>query len=80
MMYKNERGWRYKVMRAVVTQPASGLFDKPKDVWKFKGWYNKQKGNTWKPVRTLPWQETREKAEEDLAGYAARHKMQAVRE
>lgn len=64
--YEDKRGWRYKVMQGIGTPPV------------FKGRYNKLRGNTWKCVRTLPWRDTREEAEKDLAGYAARHGMKEL--
>lgn len=66
MMYKDKRGWRYKVMQGLGTPPV------------FKARYNKPCSKTWRCVRTLPWRETEEEAEKDLAGYAARHNMQVV--
>lgn len=65
-VYKDKRGWRYRVMRGI-GEPVT-----------YKARYNKPSGGNWKCVRTLPWRETREEAEKDLAGYAARHNMQVV--
>lgn len=65
-VYEDKRGWRYKVMKGIGTPPI------------FKGRYNKLRGNTWKCVRTLPWRDTREEAEKDLARYAARHGMKEL--
>lgn len=65
-VYKDKRGWRYRVMRGI-GEPVT-----------YKARYNKPSGGGWKCVRTLSWRETREEAEEDLARYAARHKMQVV--
>lgn len=68
MMYKDKRGWRYRVMSGIGMPPV------------FKGRYNKPNSDAWKCVRALPWRETKEEADKDLAEYAARHNMQIIEE
>lgn len=67
-VYKNKRGWRYKIM------PGIGI------PMTYKARYNKPSSGSWKCVRTLPWRDTVAEAEKDLAAYAARHKMQVIKE
>lgn len=64
--YEDKRGWRYRVMQGIDTWPS------------YKARYNKLGTPGWKCVRTLPWRGTREEAEKDLAGYAARHGMKEL--
>lgn len=75
-IYEDSRGWRYRVMRGTPSLPQ---FDNWYDTsappaTPYKA-YRKSRGGSWKCVRTLPWRDTREAAEKDLAAYAARHGM-----
>lgn len=57
-----------------------------KVVWHYEGrlkggwraYYKKPESSAWRAVADLPQRGTREAAEKELAGYAARHDMQVV--
>jgi hypothetical protein len=75
MEYINSRGWRYRVMRGIPSLPRfDNWYDTSARGTAYKA-YRKTSGGRWKCVRTLPWRDTREAAEKDLAAYAARHGM-----
>lgn len=64
--YRDSRGWLYRVM--------SGLGED-----NYKARYNKPGCKGWKCVANLPWRNTWNEAEQDLAEYAQRKKMDIVK-
>lgn len=56
-IYKDSRGWEYKV--------AAGIGEDT-----YKGRYKKPGTLTWKCMRALPWRKTRKEAQADLDLYA----------
>ena len=65
MVYRDKRGWLYKVM------PGISL-----DYWKAR--YCKPGRNDWHSVTILDWRSTEAEAEADLAAWAAKKGMTAV--
>ena len=63
-IYRDSRGWLYRVMQGLG------------EVWKAR--YNKPGCSGWKCVAVLPWRDNPEEAEQDLAEYAHRKKMEVV--
>lgn len=64
-IYEDERGWRYKVMQ--------GLKDNS-----YKARYQKERNKGWKCVKTLPWREYFDGAQEDLNALAKKKKWNVV--
>ena len=65
MVYRDKRGWLYKVM------PSIGG-----DRW--KAWYCKPGRNDWHSVAILDWRSTETEAEADLAAWAVEKGMTTV--
>lgn len=56
-IYKDGRGWEYKVVGGIGGNTYKGRYKKPRTL-------------SWKCMRALPWRKTQKEAEKDLAEYA----------
>ncbi len=65
MMYEDSRGWKYQVMQGLGHD-------------QYKARYNKPGARGWHCVRVLPWRDSPEAAEKDLAEYAGKKRMREV--
>ena len=64
-VWEDSRGWRYKVMPGLGHE-------------RVKARYNKPGSSGWDCVRTLPWRDNPEAAENDLTEYAGKKRMRKV--